>query len=174
MNRPVRLLCIPIAVMLMIFLFSSQSYERQSIKEPLSEWLRGSSVSRHLSQMTIHYGTLTIDGRTEGSAAIAEFLLRKLAHLIEYAILGLCLAWAVITLFKTSFSSAALASLLLCTVYAALDEYHQIFVKDRGSRPQDVLLDAAGALIGIAVYAGWKGYKSRRIRKIPPAKRRLP
>ncbi|WP_138494610.1 VanZ family protein [Paenibacillus pinistramenti] len=166
MNKPARMLWLPAAVMLLIFIFSSQSYEQQSIKRPLTEWLGDGRISRRLSQMTIHYGSLTVNGKTDGSAAIAEFLLRKCAHLLEYSILGFCLIWAVQSFLHAGFMMAVLATLLTAAGYASMDEFHQIFVKDRGPHPEDILLDTGGALIGICLYAGWR--KLRVIRQSRP------
>lgn len=163
MNRPLRLLWIPLAVMTAIFLFSSQSAERQSIRKPLTEMLGSGRISTHLSRMTIHYGTLTVDGKTEGPAAVAEFFLRKLAHLTEYALLGLCLVWAIGLLTDIRLTGAIFLAVSGSAAYAALDEFHQIFVRDRGPRPQDVLLDTAGALAGVLVYAAWRKWKQARI-----------
>lgn len=160
MNKPLLLLCVPLLLMLLIFLFSSQTAKTQSIKEPLKELLGNSPLSAELSKLTIHYGSLTVDGKKEGAAAVAEFFLRKLAHVIEYALLGCCLVWAMLKLTHLRFPPAALLSLSACAGYAALDECHQLFVQGRGPRPQDVLLDTCGALAGILVHAAW-----RRIRK---------
>lgn len=176
MNKQVRirLLWIPLLVMAMIFLFSSQTAAQQSIRKPLAELLGNGSVSSHLSRMTIHYGTLTVDGKTEGPSAVAEFLLRKLAHLMEYGLLGCCLLWAVLKLTDAALPSAASKALLVCAGYAALDEYHQIFVKGRGPHPQDVLLDTAGAFAGMALYAVWRKWRQSRMTPGLPALRRLP
>ncbi|ANS73297.1 hypothetical protein AWM70_00790 [Paenibacillus yonginensis] len=164
MSKPARVLWLPAAVMLLIFLFSSQSYEQQTIKKPLADWLGSGSISRHLSGLTIHYGSQTVDGKTEGSAAVAEFLLRKCAHLLEYAILGFCLIWAIRTFLKPGLPKAAAAAVFASAGYASLDEFHQLFVKDRGPHPEDVLLDTTGALIGLLCYIGWEKLKARRMK----------
>lgn len=39
------------------------------------------------------------------------------------------------------------------TVYAATDEIHQLFVAGRAGRFSDVVIDSAGALLGVLVFA---------------------
>ncbi len=56
----------------------------------------------------------------------------------------------------------AAIALLACIAYAASDEFHQKFVKDRTPLVSDVCIDTAGALIGLAmirVDAWWKARK---------------
>ena len=73
-----------------------------------------------------------------------DFLLRKIAHVVEYFILTFLLLRA----FKGSFEMNGFylflfpAALSLC--YAASDEFHQLFVPGRGGAIEDVLIDAVG------------------------------
>jgi VanZ family protein len=71
-----------------------------------------------------------------------DYVLRKLAHMTEYAILAVLLARA------TGSYAWALA---LAVAYAGSDEVHQLFVRGRHGSPIDVGIDAAGALVGLAV-----------------------
>ncbi len=73
-----------------------------------------------------------------------DFILRKIAHIIEYFILTFLLHRA----FKGSFDMDGFSlfiystALLLC--YAASDEFHQLFVPGRGGSIRDVAIDAIG------------------------------
>ena len=69
-------------------------------------------------------------------------VLRKCAHVTEYAILGFLLLRA---------TGRELPALLLGILYAASDEFHQHFVHGRHASPIDVLIDSVGLLIGIFV-----------------------
>jgi VanZ family protein len=69
-----------------------------------------------------------------------DLLLRKLAHMTEYAILGLLLLRA------TGREAVAVA---LGAAYALTDEIHQAFVPGRHGAVYDVLIDTAGVLIGV-------------------------
>ena len=71
-----------------------------------------------------------------------DLVLRKLAHAAEYAVLGALLVRAV----RREVPAAALG-----IAYALTDEIHQAFVPGRQGRPLDVLIDAAGVLLGVFV-----------------------
>jgi VanZ family protein len=68
-----------------------------------------------------------------------DLILRKCAHVTEYAILAFLLRRAVATPW------AAAAAFL----YACSDEYHQSFVVGREGRPRDVAIDSIGIVIGL-------------------------
>ena len=80
-------------------------------------------------------------------------IIRKCAHLTEYAILALLLWWA----WRASAAPAARAwswrwawnIWLVVVLYAATDEFHQRFVPDRQASGWDVLVDATGAAAGL-------------------------
>jgi len=69
-------------------------------------------------------------------------VLRKCAHVTEYAILGLLLMRAL---------GQELPALVLGIAYATTDELHQLLVAGRHGSPVDVVIDSLGVLIGIAV-----------------------
>jgi len=71
-----------------------------------------------------------------------DTVLRKGAHLTEYAILGALLLRAV---------GRALPAFAIAVVYAATDEIHQHFVRGRHASPRDVLIDSIGIAVGIWV-----------------------
>jgi VanZ family protein len=71
-----------------------------------------------------------------------DFVLRKLAHTAEYAILGALVFRA------TRRIPAAIA---LASAYAVTDEFHQTFVAGRHGTPVDWLIDTAGVVIGVAI-----------------------
>jgi VanZ family protein len=70
-----------------------------------------------------------------------DTVLRKLAHLAEYAILG--------GLVYRALGNAPVA-VLLASAYAATDEVHQAFVAGRHGSPLDWLIDTAGVALGVA------------------------
>jgi VanZ family protein len=71
-----------------------------------------------------------------------DLVLRKCAHLAEYAILGGLI-------FRASRSPAA--AVLLASAYAATDEFHQAFVPGRHGSPVDWLVDTAGVVSGVMI-----------------------
>ena len=68
-----------------------------------------------------------------------EIALRKLAHFLEYAVLGALLARA----------TDELPAFWLGVGYAVSDEIHQAFVPGREAAILDVAIDAAGVLAGV-------------------------
>jgi VanZ family protein len=90
---------------------------------------------------------------SENSVGKIVFLIRKCAHLTEYAVLAL-LFWRAIRkpVRKDSrpwrWGEAALP-ILFVGLYAASDEIHQLFVPNREGKVADVLIDVTGALLGI-------------------------
>lgn len=71
-----------------------------------------------------------------------DILLRKAAHMTEYAILGALLLRAL---------DRVVPAFVVGVLYAVTDEIHQHFVRGRYASPVDVLIDAAGVAIGIYV-----------------------
>ena len=79
---------------------------------------------------------------------LLETILRKAAHLFVFLVMGFCTINAIRQ--KTAAGWLAFwISLCWCSVYAALDEFHQYFVPGRACMWQDWLIDTLGALIGI-------------------------
>jgi VanZ family protein len=75
-----------------------------------------------------------------------DLVLRKCAHMTEYALLTV-LWWRALN--DTMPPRRALAVAYgIAVAYAATDEFHQTFVTGRHGSPVDVLIDAAGAGIG--------------------------
>ena len=73
-----------------------------------------------------------------------DTVLRKGAHVTEYAIFGLLLLRAV---------GRELPAFLIGVAYAITDEVHQHFVQGRHASPIDVAIDSAGILLGIVLLA---------------------
>jgi VanZ family protein len=74
-----------------------------------------------------------------------DLILRKCAHVTEYAILTFLLRRALATPW------AAAAAFL----YACSDEFHQSFVVGREGRPRDVAIDTIGIVIGLVAARRW-------------------
>ena len=76
-----------------------------------------------------------------------DTILRKLAHVTEYCALTLLWVWALVPISARALHLAAAIAL----VYAASDEYHQGFVATRHATPIDLLVDAAGVALALAL-----------------------
>jgi VanZ family protein len=132
--------------MWVIFSASSDrmSFQRSSrIIAPIVRWL-----VPDLSDEAVHHIVVTV---------------RKSAHVIEYAVL----AWLLWRAVRKSpapgtpswqWSRAALA-LVLVALWAATDEFHQVFVPSRQGSGWDVLLDTSGGALGL--FCVWVGCRLR-------------
>jgi VanZ family protein len=92
-------------------------------------------------------------------------IMRKCAHVTEYAILALLL-WRALRsapTLRTKMSIVFGAVLLACVVFAVSDEFHQSFVKSRTPTVRDVLLDSAGALLGLLIGVGFAQGDSKKV-----------
>lgn len=82
-----------------------------------------------------------------------DFAVRKTAHFLEYMMLGILWMLSLLTKPDSRFSlkKSAWISAAASALYAAGDEFHQLFVEGRAGRWQDVCIDTAGAVTGILV-----------------------
>ncbi len=87
----------------------------------------------------------------ENQAAVhrkLSFLVRKCAHMAEYAVLSMLVLYWLFS-FSVSYRARVGIAALISICYAASDEFHQLFVPGRSGQVRDVLIDAAGALLGL-------------------------
>ena len=77
----------------------------------------------------------------------AMFIIRKLAHFSEYALLGI-LAFINLSKVKKLGYRGLFAAVFSC-IYPSSDEIHQLFVPGRAGLVRDVLIDTSGAVAGI-------------------------
>lgn len=77
------------------------------------------------------------------------FVLRKIAHFSEYAIL-VALLWRAARERATG-DRALIAAYALTVAYAGTDEFHQTFVSGRVGTWRDVVIDASGAAVAVLV-----------------------
>ncbi len=75
-----------------------------------------------------------------------DFLMKKAAHLWEYAVLYIFSYRAFKNTGSFSFKTNCLLSFLLVLLYASSDEYHQTFISGRNGTIQDIFIDLFGAL----------------------------
>jgi len=78
-----------------------------------------------------------------------DLVLRKLAHLTEYGVLGALLLRAL---------DRPWVAILAGAVYATSDEIHQHFVRGRHAAWYDVVIDTIGVSIGVVA---WRRSRSR-------------
>ena len=77
-------------------------------------------------------------------------VVRKFAHAGLYFVLGALVANSFIQAGTKGFKAYVYA-LIFCIVYAVSDEAHQTFVAGRSGQVSDIIIDTAGAIVGISV-----------------------
>lgn len=77
-----------------------------------------------------------------------HYYIRKTAHFMEYFILAVSVSLPLYV-YGIRGIWLMLTALILCTGFACLDEYHQLFVSGRVGSYKDVMIDSSGALLGI-------------------------
>lgn len=135
----------PVLWMIIIFAFSAAEGDE-------SEQLSSRAGEMVCRIFVPGYGDMS----PEEQKALAEktdYPVRKLAHGVEYAVLGFLIAGAAVPDFKAFYRKRMFVSLLTGVVYACSDEFHQLFVPGRSGRVTDVLIDSAGILFGLFLFA---------------------
>jgi VanZ family protein len=99
----------------------------------------------------------------------AHWLVRKLGHLTEYAILAALWFRALHTGRRLPSVPSAAAALAISIAWAIADELHQSFVPSRTPSSLDVVLDSAGATLALlALYARsaatWGGLRPSEVK----------
>lgn len=151
-----------LAVMGLIFFFSSQNAALSSnLSYPVTAELVG-IIDRLFS--------LELSGAELAAASeIYHSLVRKLAHMTEYAALAVTLFFP---LRLWSLPRPRISAWCFCLAYAALDEFHQRFSFGRSPSLRDVCIDILGALLGLllasAVLALTKKARKKRQFRISP------
>lgn len=118
-----------IFLMILIFMFSHQT---------------GSESSGLSSQIVLWMQTYL-------HIPISEFIVRKAAHMSEYALLTLTLIYGF---YKNHYpiQKIMIYSLIGTFLYACSDEMHQLFIGGRAGQFTDVLIDTCGGCLTIIFY----------------------
>ncbi len=131
-----------LAVMLMIFLFSTENAERSD------------ATSGHFSRVVISVLYPDYDAypaeRQKTLFNEVQFSVRKVAHFTEYMILGLLMRLTLESWFGNR-KNLFISSLGAGTLYACTDELHQLITDGRSGQWQDVLIDGSGVLAGVLI-----------------------
>jgi VanZ family protein len=101
--------------------------------------------------------------------ASIHFILRKCAHVGEYAVLGLLLlrAATLMTNFRRSIPILYVSVLGVCLFVATTDEFHQTFVASRGASVRDIMIDSGGVILGLLIASIFRMNRLIRLEKAP-------
>lgn len=95
-----------------------------------------------------------------------DFIIRKTAHFLEYAILCVLYYRGLKNTANISTKKTLLLALILTIFYALTDEYHQTFVNGRTGRSFDIGVDSLGAFFGLIFSVKLINYLPKKIQKI--------
>lgn len=152
------MLCILLAWMTLIYLFSAQnSIQSASLS---------SGMLRKLLSLLPGWNAMSPALQTRRIDQL-HHLFRKLGHFSEYTVLGVIAASTMRTCFPTVVTSGKCVRYFFIPAcfalsYAACDEIHQIFVPGRSCEFRDVMIDTAGACLGILLTAAAAWLLARR------------
>ena len=106
---------------------------------------------------------------SQETLASIHFIVRKCAHLGEYAVLALLLLRAAIftTNLKRSLAILYVSVWVACLFVATTDEFHQTFVASRSALATDIMIDSGGAILGLLIGAVFVRDLSIRPQKTP-------
>lgn len=144
---------VPFVLMLALALFlSSQPYPAQS----LSPWLSSDAVSERLAGwldgVRFAWNGQEMSVQNMGAHNLAEFILRKSAHLFIYGALSFTLLLAFWMLLPWRKGISVGLTVLLVTVLAFFDEFNQQFREGRTPSLADVGIDLTGAALGLILF----------------------
>lgn len=154
-----RVLLIPLLLwMIVIFWFSAQKAEE-------SGHISG-TLSYQLIKTANHFFALEYDtDAMEQMAEKIDYPVRKMAHATEYAILAV-LMYLNICQYTPHTTKRYVLAWTGATLYAATDEFHQLFVEGRSGMISDVGIDGIGAVIGILMICLmtflWNNFKIKK------------
>lgn len=80
-----------------------------------------------------------------GDNLFTDFIVRKAAHCLEFT--GLCVLFNL-AFYQTRKKTIPLISIACTSLYAATDEFHQLFVEGRSCQFTDWIIDSCGAILG--------------------------
>ena len=80
-----------------------------------------------------------------------DFVIKKTAHVVEYAILAVLLYRAMIGS-DVEKKKAIIFSILIVSLYGFTDEFHQSFTPGREPRIRDVIIDTIGGALGVLTF----------------------
>lgn len=154
-----------IALMAILFAFSSQSYEEQSLVPDIEKNTSDQWIADWFGGIRFSYGGHEISVESVGGASFIEFFIRKAAHFGSYALLAALLVFALGGNVRTNGGRRYFYAVLIAFLYACTDEWHQSLTPGRTALVQDVVLDTIGAVCGAAfamLLNRWRGAGRRR------------
>lgn len=104
-------------------------------------------------------GKIGINISSSIGLSVANFIVRKTAHVTEYFILFMLLYFG----FKKIYlKNIIIYPAIITILYSISDEFHQLFIEGRSGRIKDVFIDSIGILIGLLIIGIKNKVKSKK------------
>ena len=84
-------------------------------------------------------------------AELLNEIIRKIAHIVIYLVLGGLLYYALAYTFRQKPQQQLVLSIGLCLLASSLDEMQKIFIPGRHCDPEEILLNSIAGIIGIGI-----------------------
>lgn len=143
-------LAMPFIIMFILYGSSSMTYQDQSVTSNLELILKGEPFREFLSSIEFIYAGDLISIANNGYFPFIEFFIRKGAHFFSYFLIGLFWYLGLRKRVRHEWLTILLA-VLLSIGYASFDEFRQVFNPGRSGLMADVILDTAGAIVGVGM-----------------------
>jgi VanZ family protein len=124
--------------------------------------------AEHTSRFLVPLLRWIVPDISPATVALIQLLVRKCAHLTEYAILA-SLLWRAFHQTGTKSWCAAILAFFVAAFYASLDEFHQSFIASRTGSPWDVMIDCVGMILGLTILLLFTQTKTKKS-KMPSGK----
>lgn len=130
----------PLIIMLVIFWLSNQDeHISKKLSDVVGQYVLNSDVVERAADSGKSISVMPL---------FAGLSIRKFAHIVLYAILGIFSTIAAEHLHRCKKIKISLP-FFICFSYAAFDEMHQVFVPGRTAQTKDVFIDAIGFIPSI-------------------------
>ena len=139
-----------ISILIIMYTFSSQS-SRDSNK-----------LSKSIINGSIELYKVISHKEVNNTKVINKYnvYLRKIAHFTEFFILAI---FVFLLLDTTNINKKTIICILVCFVFACLDEIHQYYNGSRDPRMLDVIIDTSGAITAMIVLLKFKIIEKKHI-----------
>jgi VanZ family protein len=101
--------------------------------------------------MTLIFTASATPGQDLPTFGFLDFIVKKGGHAFGYALLGVAYLRGL-TKGKNASPGQLLLSVVMASIYAVMDEFHQRFTPGRSPSVEDVIVDTIGAAAGVGIW----------------------
>lgn len=137
-------IAILIVWLIVIFMFSNQDGATSTITS--------NNISKNIFNVYEKISSKTYSKKEKKKIIESNIaVVRKTAHVFEYFILGLLLINTLKDYRKFDYR-LLIYSIILCSICAFLDEFHQLFIPNRTGKISDAFIDSIGFISSTIIY----------------------